>query len=343
MMTPYQTKFSNRQKGITIIELMIALLLSLVLVGGMIQLFLSNSHSYRIQTNLARLQENARFITETITKELRMTNYAGCHSFHADNLAHINTITADDFAWETDATTSRLNTLRAYPSDSLPTALSTLAVLSGTDVIAVRRLSERTALLAGDFDGAVVGGGNSPDLTLDANWQGTSTAISFQADTPIVISDCSHTALSKITTVSGETITIGTDSNKTSEILRLQEGDAGIFESGSLVGKLQSTLFYVGSDEVLYRQVLAGDGQGVAEEMTGNVNVKLFQIWFGVDTDTDPDNTPNRFIRATDMTTADWSRVISARIILTLESGDNTSKVERRFSSTVNLRNQVKI
>ena len=71
---------NSLQRGFTLIELMIAMLIGVFLMGGVIQIFLSAKQAYRLQENLSRLQENGRFAMDFITKDVRMAGFAGCAS-----------------------------------------------------------------------------------------------------------------------------------------------------------------------------------------------------------------------------------------------------------------------
>ncbi|MCO6705108.1 PilW family protein, partial [Streptomyces sp. CHB9.2] len=51
----------RRQKGLSIIELMIALLLGLLLMGGVMQVFLSSRQTYQTNSALSQVQESGRF------------------------------------------------------------------------------------------------------------------------------------------------------------------------------------------------------------------------------------------------------------------------------------------
>lgn len=66
------------QKGLTLIELMIAVVLGIFITGGMIQIFTSSKQNYRVQENLSRLQENGRFAMDFIARDVRMASYWGC-------------------------------------------------------------------------------------------------------------------------------------------------------------------------------------------------------------------------------------------------------------------------
>ncbi len=60
-----------RQSGVTLVELMVALVLGLFIVGGVIQVFLSGKASYKVQEGLGRIQESARFADFYLGRVLR--------------------------------------------------------------------------------------------------------------------------------------------------------------------------------------------------------------------------------------------------------------------------------
>ncbi len=63
--------------GVSLVELMIALLLTSLLVAGIGQVFLVTGRSYRVQDNLGRLQENGRHALGTLQADLRRAGYLG--------------------------------------------------------------------------------------------------------------------------------------------------------------------------------------------------------------------------------------------------------------------------
>jgi type IV pilus assembly protein PilW len=60
-----------RARGLTLIELMVALVLGLVLLGGLATVFVANKQTYRQQDMLARLQENGRFALSLLERDVR--------------------------------------------------------------------------------------------------------------------------------------------------------------------------------------------------------------------------------------------------------------------------------
>lgn len=66
-----------RTRGFSLVELMVALLITLLLVAGIGQIFLASRKSAALQESLARLQENGRYAMELITTDLRRAGYLG--------------------------------------------------------------------------------------------------------------------------------------------------------------------------------------------------------------------------------------------------------------------------
>ena len=70
----------NKQLGFSLVEIMIALLIGLFLLEGILQMFSASQQTYRMQSNLARLQENGRFALDFLARDIRMASYWGCMS-----------------------------------------------------------------------------------------------------------------------------------------------------------------------------------------------------------------------------------------------------------------------
>lgn len=74
------TTLGARQAGVSLIELMIALVLGLVVVGGASAVFLSNKRTYGTSETLNRLQENERAAFEIMSRDLREAGGNPCSS-----------------------------------------------------------------------------------------------------------------------------------------------------------------------------------------------------------------------------------------------------------------------
>jgi type IV pilus assembly protein PilW len=65
----------NFQSGMTLVELMIAMALSLVLSGAIISVFVNNSHSFNQDENVLRLQDDARHALREVAFEISMAGH----------------------------------------------------------------------------------------------------------------------------------------------------------------------------------------------------------------------------------------------------------------------------
>ena len=63
--------------GVTLVELMVAVVIGLLLMLGVIQVYLTSKQSYNAQAELARMQESGRFAMDLITRDLRRAGYWG--------------------------------------------------------------------------------------------------------------------------------------------------------------------------------------------------------------------------------------------------------------------------
>jgi|WetSurMetagenome_2_1015567.scaffolds.fasta_scaffold05989_3 type IV pilus assembly protein PilW len=83
-------KIKYLQQGFTLIEILIALLIGLILMGGVISLMLNSKRAYNVQSDLAGLQENARFVVDSVAKDARMAGYRGCSGGLAQAVQGLN-------------------------------------------------------------------------------------------------------------------------------------------------------------------------------------------------------------------------------------------------------------
>ncbi|NOX27834.1 MAG: pilus assembly protein PilW [Gammaproteobacteria bacterium] len=77
-LTPKKSAFLLRQSGLSIVELLVAISISLLLLTGVIQIFSSSSQIYRVNQGLSQIQENARFAIEFLSRDLRLADFWGC-------------------------------------------------------------------------------------------------------------------------------------------------------------------------------------------------------------------------------------------------------------------------
>ncbi len=68
-------KMKNRQFGMTLVELMVAMLLAMVLAGSIITVFVNNSHSFKQDENILRMQDDARYALREIAFDISMAGH----------------------------------------------------------------------------------------------------------------------------------------------------------------------------------------------------------------------------------------------------------------------------
>lgn len=67
----------RRQRGITLVEMMVSVAVGLILLSGIISIFVSNKQAYRLQESTSVLNENARYALNQIQYHLRMGDHWG--------------------------------------------------------------------------------------------------------------------------------------------------------------------------------------------------------------------------------------------------------------------------
>ncbi len=74
------TRIRHRQRGFSMIELLVAMLLGLFLLTALIEILLNGKESFTAASNLSRLQENGRIATSMIVTDLKRAGYMGGNS-----------------------------------------------------------------------------------------------------------------------------------------------------------------------------------------------------------------------------------------------------------------------
>ncbi len=87
-MKKMSTNCLRSQVGVTLTELLIAMAISMILLGGLYKVFFSSSDGYRQMQAMSRVQENGRFAVALLAQELRL---AGTPKFYYDGTAFFGT------------------------------------------------------------------------------------------------------------------------------------------------------------------------------------------------------------------------------------------------------------
>ena len=67
----------KKKTGLTLIELLLALVLSSILIAALYRIFIGQQKTYTVQEQVAEMQQNVRIAMDQITKEVRMAGYGG--------------------------------------------------------------------------------------------------------------------------------------------------------------------------------------------------------------------------------------------------------------------------
>ena len=128
------------QRGLTLIELMISMVLGLAIVGGVLSIFVSNSQTAKVNDNLMRVQENARTAFELMARDLREAGQNPCGSKLVSNVLRSSGAIPVWADWNS-------GTLRGYDNTQDETGIkafgtTTNARVSGTDAVLVIRANQ---------------------------------------------------------------------------------------------------------------------------------------------------------------------------------------------------------
>lgn len=79
-----------RQQGLTLIEIMVAVLVGAFLMAGVLQIFIVNKQTYRVQENLSRMQENGRFAMDYLNRYIRLAGTRSDNILSGDQSSEIS-------------------------------------------------------------------------------------------------------------------------------------------------------------------------------------------------------------------------------------------------------------
>ena len=369
-MRPYQKHCQQHdqrhQKGITLVELMIAMTLSLILIGGMIQIFSSTKRTFQVQQGLSNIQENARFTLDIIARDLRMAGFSGCSSDVriANALAapiYMGNLDLPIVGYETSGGSTYSSPTGVnwtdLPSDIRNLVATTPSGKTYSDIITLRRTSSAGIGLAEEM----------ADATADIQLVNLSTFQYPESGDIVYLGDCNRGSIFQVTGITNadpaQNVVLkhaagaGTPGNTSTSLFPEEgwSGEAG-FDSDAALYNLSGTsvTYFVAPsvvdsnncEVVLSLWRMAGD-DAPQELIPG---IESIDIQYGVDT-TD-NGVPNRYATANniDLTvtrddqgkTSVADNIVSVRVDLTvnsIENIDGQDPVNHTFSQTFKVRN----
>jgi type IV pilus assembly protein PilW len=351
---------SRHQRGIGLVEIMVALTLGLVLMGGVLQIFLSNKQTYRMQEAHARLQENGRFAMEKLSRDIREAGYWGCatRDVSASLKTTLNTLgtyqdyfydftrIVEGFEWTGSAWTPAADDTNVFKK-----AFKGDVDTPGSDIFTVRAPLGSSVRVTAPMANSL------GTLSISANNELKQFGI-------VVISDCTSATIMEITNADpdppitsplehsqgsghpGNSARAGTPGNNISDLKGAVYGD------DAEVVKIGTISYYVRIGDSGLPGLYRREGDFNAEELIEGV--ENMQILYG---ETDADFSPISYLPANSV--GDWANVVSVRlslVLMTLE--DNliaapqtfqfngqtfpaSRRLRRVFTTTVGIRNRL--
>ncbi len=295
----------SRCKGLSLIELMVAMVIGLLLLTGTASMFISNKRIYREQNDMGRLQENARFAMQILTEDIRMAGYAGCADDISEIANHVNGMTDDDQMLSfmnalegiesTDGLSAATTATPWLPSNSTGNVSE---MVPGTDAIAVRYL---------DPTGISI---SSPMPTVSAELKVTTVGNLVIGDV-IALSDCDSADIMQLTQVQAASSHLqhntgsGTPGNATKNLQKKYDDNADVL-------RFISRRYFIGTGASGGPSLFRMENQdAAAQELVEGV--ENMQILYGEDT-VGNDTIADTYVNAANVTNGE--NIVSVRLAL---------------------------
>lgn len=348
-------------RGFTVVEILVAMVISLLLLAGILTLFSNSRATYESNDRLARIQENGRLALDVIARDVRGAGNLGCAKPDGKSLTNVLNNSTDllwNFAvpvqgfnasgtgWApalvSPVTTDRADTDGGGPDVDGPTP--------GNDVLVVRGPRR-------DTSPQVV----NTDMTGTADIVVNKTAGGLRNNDIAVIASCTQASVFQVVTYDQATGTI--THNIPTGGLNSSEDISGQYDANSSqVFPVETVVYFVDASTAAPAPGVTGTslwrraGNNSPEEVVEGVD--SFQVEFGVDTD--GNSLADVYRNASAVT--DWNEVVSVRVGLLMRSlteyGSDRDNVARTlldqsiaafndryqrlvFTTTMTLRNKV--
>ncbi|NKI35236.1 hypothetical protein HFP89_08660 [Wenzhouxiangella sp. XN79A] len=347
------TPAPRRARGLSLVELMIALVLGLLVTAGLIQLFGTAKLTFLTADASARVQENGRFTMELLKRDLRM---AGTHGFCAARLEINNHLDpacgggVSDFfdpnravlGWEYDGT--GINDAFTLPDDldpagtspsewtstadqgSLPGVLDG-RVVPGSDVLVVRTMQVNTGI-QGDPNNL-----NSPNCTGNSSI-GLQGSHGLPDDAIVLVTNCATGAdlFQNRSNANASTFAAGSGSCSNPGPGNVNGIDwATCYDDSMQVFEINAMAYYVGlnpdtGDPGLYRFNLTtgtGGSAAGAEELVQGVESMQVLYGFSAAAPAGDGQSISQWLRADQVPADGWGQVIALRLSVSVRSPEN--------------------
>lgn len=301
----------RRARGVSIVELMVSVAISLAVLSTMIYVYLGSRGAYRTNESLARVQETGRFALEFVTRDLREAGYMGCLS---------RGVTPTVYSRPVPPGATFGMAIYGYENGAGWTNPSTIVRAAGDVVEFSSLLSDSMSLVA---DRPVVNGNikivdNCPgfaqgDILLVANCE--RAAIFTVSSQPVNQNNCP--AGNQETTLAHGANNNGKNGIVDTHLIN-PPFTAG---SRSFVTRLVQSGYFIGLNPTtkrpgLYRYTTNRPVEEIVQD------VEDLDVLFGVDADAD--GAVDTYLRADAVTAAQWPNVLSVRVSLLVVGGERS-------------------
>lgn len=306
----FSNKLSVTQRGFSLIEIMIAMVLGIFMIAGIGKIYSGSRQTNSMQEALSQIQESGRYALNLIAQEIRPVGFQGC--------PNLTSVIPENRIKNSPPVINLANAIIGY--DYAGGSISGYTVPSGvksdTSILTLQRGGG-----CSDFLSSSMGGDSTVNLS-------TSNDCGFEADDILVVSDCKKTDVFIASSGSGS---IGHDAsfNTIANFSKAYDIDAEVI-------KFYLREYYI-KDDSLYRRSVYYEG-GVRKNRDSQIaeGVEDMEIKYGVKVN----NNKLTYVSAGDV--AQWDQVISVIVKLSLISVDasSTQTIHKDFSTTIFLRNR---
>lgn len=328
--------YPNNQRGISLVEVLIALVISLFLLAGTYQVYISNKATFAFTNALAEIQENGRYALDLMAQDLRLTAEWGCIEFDSSDTTNIN---------------DTLNGVTVPGYDSAFHDFTGEAAIEGINNAGLNA-SDTLTIRGGRTGQANVEG---PFFAPTSNQLITSATNTIGAGDIVLVARCGANDLLVLTEADIFRVTASLPVNaNTQRQLTFSATKSQQFENDAMVIELQTVNYFIAAgasgEPALFRREFNNAPQELIE------GVENLQILFGVDSD--GDQYPNQYLSADNV--LDFDDVVAVRVMLLVRSIDdnvtdtpqtytyngatvtaNDRRLRQTFSATVALRNRI--
>lgn len=244
--TPNNTALGNlpsKQTGLSLIELMIASVIGLVVLGGAVTIFSGNNASSSMSSGMARLQDSGRVGLDIIANSVRMAGYEGCRSASKSAPEVIASVAPDinlpDSAiWGSETDNNGANSASWDPP--APAELGGITAANNTDVIYLQHGSGRSTNLNADMVDQ-----NTTPITLSSNPD------QLDDGDMIMISDCLTAHIFRATGVATNAgvVSMGFSNaaNDRANLGEVYRGSGDMEDTALRIMRFESTAYFIGN------------------------------------------------------------------------------------------------